>query len=418
MSDVAIRVEGLGKRYRRGVPAGNDRLSEVVVNLSRFAWSLPRRLAGRARRLPEAPSPPLRSDEFWALKDVSFEVKQGEVVGVIGRNGAGKSTLLKVLSRITEPTEGRVGLRGRVASLLEVGTGFHGELTGRENVYLSGALLGMSRAEIAARFDEIVAFAEVDGFLDTPVKRYSSGMLMRLAFAVAAHLESEILIVDEVLAVGDATFQKKCLGKMGEVARGGRTVLFVTHAAAVAQSMCTGGVALERGRVKVAGTIRAAFDALREAPEETFRAGGNENIWVRSVRVAPATGDTIDVHSGVRITIEFECKVRARLVDCTVELRNADGVVVFHQGTFLNDGGYCTAGVYRVTVTTPPDLLNSGEYRAHVIFGQSRSILLYLLDPACSFEVANVPSHGSLLAVPGVVRTELGWQAERVGDLN
>ena len=168
-------------------------------------------------------------DSFWALRDVSFDVQQGEVLGIIGRNGAGKSTLLKILSRITEPTEGRVNLRGRVASLLEVGTGFHPELTGRENIYLNGAMLGMTRAEIKRKFDEIVAFAEVEKFLDTPVKRYSSGMYVRLAFAVAAHLEPEILIVDEVLAVGDAEFQKKCLGKMGEVARGGRTVLFVSH---------------------------------------------------------------------------------------------------------------------------------------------------------------------------------------------
>ena len=194
-------------------------------------------------------------EEFWALRDVAFEVERGEVVGVIGRNGAGKSTLLKILSRITEPTEGRVEIRGRVASLLEVGTGFHPELTGRENIYLNGAILGMTRAEIRRKFDEIVAFAEVERFLDTPVKRYSSGMYVRLAFAVAAHLEPEILIVDEVLAVGDAEFQKKCLGKMGEVAGEGRTVLFVSHNMASVASLCKKGILLDRGRIIVDSSV-------------------------------------------------------------------------------------------------------------------------------------------------------------------
>src|SRR5262249_43592020 len=188
-------------------------------------------------------------EEFWALKDVSFEVKRGEVVGIIGRNGAGKSTLLKVLSRVTEPSTGRVTIKGRVASLLEVGTGFHQELTGRENIYLNGAILGMTRAEIRRKFDEIVAFAEVEKFLDTPVKRYSSGMYVRLAFAVAAHLDPEILIVDEVLAVGDAEFQRKCLGKMGEVARGGRTVLFVSHNLPAVTNLCNDLITLAHGNI-------------------------------------------------------------------------------------------------------------------------------------------------------------------------
>ncbi len=191
---------------------------------------------------------PASKEDFWALRNVSFEVRRGEVVGIIGRNGAGKSTLLKILSRITDPTEGRVKLRGRVASLLEVGTGFHPELTGRENIYLNGAILGMSRAEIRAKFDEIVSFAEVEKFLDTPVKRYSSGMYVRLAFAVAAHLEPEILLVDEVLAVGDAAFQKKCLGKMEEVSRGGRTILFVSHQMAAVQNLCQSGILLKGWR--------------------------------------------------------------------------------------------------------------------------------------------------------------------------
>ena len=228
MTDVSIRSTGLSKRYVIGSGARYKTLRESVMALA-------------GRRTPK--------QTIWALKDVTFEVSEGAVLGLVGRNGAGKSTLLKVLSRITEPTEGRVEFVGRVGSMLEVGTGFHPELTGRENVYLNGSILGMKRREIEARFDEIVAFAEVDAFLDTPVKRYSSGMYVRLAFAVAAHLEPEILLVDEVLAVGDATFQKKCLGKMDEVARHGRTVVFVSHNMAAVQQLTHSALWLEDGRV-------------------------------------------------------------------------------------------------------------------------------------------------------------------------
>ena len=205
------------------------------------------------------------SEEFWALKDVDFEIKRGEVVGIIGRNGAGKSTLLKILSRITEPTEGRVTINGRIGSLLEVGTGFHPELTGRENIYLNGAILGMRRAEIRRKFDEIVAFAEIEKFLDTPVKRYSSGMYVRLAFAVAAHLEPEILLVDEVLAVGDAEFQRKSLGKMSDVANGGRTVLFVSHNLAAVRSLCSRAFLFERGKLAFGGDVSAALTSYERA---------------------------------------------------------------------------------------------------------------------------------------------------------
>jgi lipopolysaccharide transport system ATP-binding protein len=238
MSDVAIRVDSLGKQYRIGLRRPYGNLRESLAQALLAPW---RRL--RNGRAKDGPGPSL----FWALKDVSLEVRQGEVLGIIGRNGAGKSTLLKVLARITEPTEGQVELDGRVGSLLEVGTGFHPELTGRENVYLNGAILGMRKGEIARKFDEIVAFAEVERFLDTQVKHYSSGMYMRLAFAVAAHLEPEVLIVDEVLAVGDALFQKKCQNKMTEVAQGGRAVLFVSHNTGAVTSLCSRAVLLEQG---------------------------------------------------------------------------------------------------------------------------------------------------------------------------
>jgi len=242
MANIII-VENLGKKYllnhqaqQGGYVALRDVLADGVKSCGRW-------LAGRSCKTKDC------SEEFWALKDVSFEVKQGDRIGIIGRNGAGKSTLLKILSRITEPTTGSVRIKGRVASLLEVGTGFHPELTGRENIYLNGAILGMGRSEIRKKFDEIVDFAEIEKFLDTPVKRYSSGMYVRLAFAVAAHLEPEILIVDEVLAVGDAQFQKKCLGKMEDVGREGRTILFVTHNMSMTSSLCTSAVLLDEGKI-------------------------------------------------------------------------------------------------------------------------------------------------------------------------
>ena len=249
MSDVVIRVENLSKKYIIGHQKQEryTALRDVISNGAKSVWQ---GLTGRSKpNLEEA------SEDFWALKDVSFEIKQGDRVGIIGHNGAGKSTLLKILSRITEPTSGKISIKGRVASLLEVGTGFHPELTGRENVYLNGAILGMDRVEIKKKFDEIVAFAEVEKFLDTPVKRYSSGMYVRLAFAVAAHLEPEILIVDEVLAVGDSAFQKKCLGKMEDVAeKEGRTVLFVSHNMAAIQQLCEFGILLGQGSLLASGS--------------------------------------------------------------------------------------------------------------------------------------------------------------------
>jgi lipopolysaccharide transport system ATP-binding protein len=250
MSDIVIRAEGLSKKYFIGHQVQSERYTALRDVVARAANGLVRSML-RGRQLVAG-----EVEEFWALKDVNFDIKRGEAVGIIGRNGAGKSTLLKILSRITEPSAGRVSIKGRVASLLEVGTGFHPELTGRENIFLNGAILGMTRAEIRAKFDEIVAFAEIEKFLDTPVKRYSSGMYVRLAFAVAAHLEPEILIVDEVLAVGDAEFQKKCMGKMGEVAGQGRTVLFVSHNMGVIASLCQTAIWLEKNGVREVGPAR------------------------------------------------------------------------------------------------------------------------------------------------------------------
>jgi lipopolysaccharide transport system ATP-binding protein len=259
MSETVIRVENLSKQYRIGVKERYGCLRDSLVQglTAPFRW---------LRRLGQKPSP---DEMIWALKDISLEVQQGEVVGIIGRNGAGKTTLLKVLSRITEPTGGEVRIRGRVASLLEVGTGFHHELTGRENIFLNGAVLGMRRKEIERKFDEIVDFADVEKFLDTPVKRYSSGMYVRLAFAVAAHLEPEILLVDEVLAVGDAGFQRKCVGKMGEVARQGRTVLFVSHNMGLVRQLVKRGIWLNEGRLLYDGGIEDAISSYLSSGQPT-----------------------------------------------------------------------------------------------------------------------------------------------------
>jgi len=310
MSTPIISVENLSKRYlvghrgQREGQASYTALREVIGqelrNFGRKAGDLM-----RGRQVVQGDT----IEEFWALRDVDFEVREGEVLGIIGRNGAGKSTLLKVLSRITEPTKGRVTLRGRVASLLEVGTGFHPELTGRENIFLNGAILGMARAEIRKKFDEIVAFAEVERFLDTPVKRYSSGMYVRLAFAVAAHMEPEILIVDEVLAVGDSEFQKKCLGKMGEVSRAGRTVLLVSHNMSSIAALADRLLLLDRGSVVVDGPVATAVAAyISSGPRQSTYARSPENRSDRPhiSRIEVATSDSAGLHRfGEPLEIRF-----------------------------------------------------------------------------------------------------------------
>lgn len=301
-ADVVISAEGLGKSYMIGhASAGSERYTALRDVIARSARNLVRTTQDmvRGRQLVAGDT----IEEFWALEDVSFEIKRSEVVGIIGRNGAGKSTLLKVLTRITEPTRGRVTLKGRVASLLEVGTGFHPELTGRENIFLNGAILGMTRAEIRRKFDEIVDFAGVERFLDTPVKRYSSGMYVRLAFAVAAHLESEILIVDEVLAVGDAEFQKKCLGKMQHVAGHGRTVLFVSHNMAAISTLCTRGLLLEGGRRVFAGEVAEALDRYNGGSTASLRLLGHQlEVSAQLVESTLGSGMAFKLQLDVKLT--------------------------------------------------------------------------------------------------------------------
>jgi len=310
MSGSIVTVEGLGKRYRL-------RHAEQTRPYVALRDVLAAKAAAPLRWFRSGPGPPpATSEDFWALKDVSFDLAQGEVVGIIGRNGAGKSTLLKILSRITEPTEGRVTLDGRVASLLEVGTGFHPELTGRENVFLNGVILGMTHAEISRKFDEIVAFADVERFLDMPVKQYSSGMYVRLAFAVAAHLEPEILVVDEVLAVGDAEFQKKCLGKMHDVSQAGRTVLFVSHNMAAVQTLCSRAIWLDRGAVAHDGGVdecisRYLVQSLKGSagrPGQPIRIG--TSLELRQLDLSP---NPVESGARVRFSMTFAAVAPARI---------------------------------------------------------------------------------------------------------
>jgi len=294
MATPIISVQNIGKRYILGATGGQDTLRDTLTHSFK-------RLVGKAA------GPAVRGQDLWALRDVSFEVRQGEVVGIVGRNGAGKSTLLKILSQITEPTEGLIHMRGRVASLLEVGTGFHPELTGRENIFLNGAILGMAQAEIRRKLDEIVAFAEIEKFLDTPVKRYSSGMYVRLAFSVAAHLEQEILIIDEVLAVGDAAFQAKCMAKMGDVAaKEGRTVLFVSHNLAAVQRLCSAGILIDGGRLREQGAIAKVLDAYQRSTEAVGKAMAEGALELRENQVRFLSWELTD--SGV--VDKYTCHTR------------------------------------------------------------------------------------------------------------
>ncbi len=321
-----ISVEGVSKKYRLGLIGGGT----LKDDLNRW-WARVRRKPDPRLKIGQEHLAERMGEEFWALKDVSFEVEQGEVLGIIGRNGAGKSTLLKVLSRVTAPTTGRIRLAGRVASLLEVGTGFHPELTGRENTYLNGAILGMTKREIDRKFDEIVAFSEVEQFIDTPVKRYSSGMYVRLAFAVAAHLDPEILIVDEVLAVGDAAFQKKCLGKMGDVAKGGRTVLFVSHSMAAIASLCSLAVVVVQGRCAEPELPSCALARyLASTPPRSHETRGRYITKVELISCG-AQSDAIQCGDGLVVVVRLGDTHGLGELHCAVLVLDADGarVVVF-----------------------------------------------------------------------------------------
>ena len=413
MSEPVITVSGLGKRYVLKHAQRSDTLRDT---LTAGARGLFRRFTGQAD-----PS----SEEFWALRDVDFSINRGEVVGIIGRNGAGKSTLLKILSRITEPTTGRITLRGRVASLLEVGTGFHPELSGRENIYLNGAILGMTRAEIRRKFDEIVAFAEVERFLDTPVKHYSSGMYVRLAFAVAAHLEPEILIVDEVLSVGDHAFQKKCIGKMQSVAAGeGRTVLFVSHNLSAIRELCRTGVLLAAGRVASQGPIadvvshytslvgrRSSFTQPADAPGLAAR-----NTWFERVAISDHQGNSIESHpAGDAAWLAIDLFTRRELKDVQVAARisTEEGIAVFTTANtdVSRRGARLEAG--RHTLRAPlPVWLAPGFYSVTVSIHEPRRQEHASLYDVIQFEITPGSSPASALQDDrhGLVEPIIPWQ--------
>ena len=419
---IAIRCEGIGKRYRIGLRPSYRTLRETISAVVRAPL----------RRIARRGMPANDEHDLWALRDLSLEAHHGEVLGVIGRNGSGKSTLLKILSRITKPTEGQAEIQGRVGSLLEVGAGFHPELTGRENIFLNGAILGMTRREIERKFDEIVEFAECGRLLDTPMKHYSSGMYVRLAFAVAAHLETEILLVDEVLAVGDAAFQKKCLGKIGDTAKQGRTVLFVTHNMTAVEGLCTRAICLHEGRVVLEGQPAAVtsrylqnwLPAFKDVVHDNIEtAPGNDMIRLHRARVRPLNGSpTAPLTVRTPFVVEFECwklAVQSRL-DLAVEMFNEHGVSVF--ATAENRESPAPAGLLRSSFIVPADLMNNGTYRLRLVVflnGIGATVAADWED-LLVFEIQDAASelrgafHGDW---PGVVRPNLAWKTELLEPL-
>lgn len=425
MSDVAIKVENLSKLYRLG-EVGTGTLGH---DLNRW-WARMRGKEDPFATVGETNDRTKKgsSDYVWSLKDVNFEVKQGEVLGIIGRNGAGKSTLLKILSKITAPTTGSIKVKGRIASLLEVGTGFHPELTGRENIFLNGAILGMSKTEIRSKFDEIVDFSGVERYIDTPVKRYSSGMYVRLAFAVSAFLEPEILIVDEVLAVGDAEFQKKCLGRMKDVSRNdGRTILFVSHSMAAVKQLCDKGLVMQHGTNVFENTQLEAVSFYQKSSNtnSSFEhlgpiesAPGNNDIRIVRFEVKPLLGEVLSISSGVEFAISFHSFKENTNLDVTFELRNNDEIPVFHHGTLISNNNNSEKGIYTVKGTLPPNLLNAGTYQFKLIFGENQRYALFTVEDFVQFEILNenLGSNSSLL--PGVIRPNIIYETSFINSVS
>lgn len=417
MSDPAIRVEGVCKRYLLGSSNGRGRgLRETLEENLRN----PLRLFSKSKKQREA------EEEFWALKDVSFDVNQGEVIGIIGRNGAGKSTLLKILSRITEPTRGRVTLNGRVASLLEVGTGFHPELTGRENVFLNGAILGMTRSEINRKFDEIVAFSEIERFIDTPVKRYSSGMYVRLAFAVASHLEPEILIVDEVLAVGDTQFQIKCLDRIRSISESGRTVLIVSHSLSSVRTLCHTAALLEKGRLllkddpgPVIGTYLAAHQTGSGLWTRSSPVPDASGVFFEKISISPPGGEpTADFNSDQDIMINIGT-IATKLVSNVqlgIRVTNQEGIAVFTTCNTDEARQFIPLpeGRQAFNVTIPAVLLPQGRYTLEIVSHVPHDRQYDFLDSELSFFVHDVGSHATILkdSRTGVVNPLFPWRMQ------
>jgi lipopolysaccharide transport system ATP-binding protein len=418
MNDLAIWVEGLGKRYRIG--AREQRYTTLREAISSLALKPLRKLSSLRSERSEA-------DSIWAVKDVSFEVEKGEVVGLIGRNGAGKSTLLKILSGITEPTEGRAEIHGRVGSLLEVGTGFHPELTGRENIFLNGAILGMKRVEIEKNFDEIVSFAEVDRFIDTPVKRYSSGMYLRLAFAVAAHMETEILLIDEVLAVGDIQFQKKCLGKMGEVAGNGRTVLFVSHNMSAVKSLCSRAILVGNGSLLYSGNVSEAVDRYMTdgsemaetgvIPDSFTRQGGTGEARFRKVEIQTKEGfvtNQLYYRQKVSVNVHFEVLKEIKDGILSVGIATTDGTIIVYLESMDVDNQLLNLppGEHSISVDLPINLL-PGTYTVSLGMNHLNGKTIDWIERARDFTVIKASlekdRHYRWAVSHGFVNSQANW---------
>lgn len=409
-----IRVQGVGKRYHLGGPAAPySTLRETIMEMARKPVRALRKNGDNST--------------LWALRDLDFEVSPGEVLGIIGRNGAGKSTLLKILSRITEPTVGRVELFGRVASLLEVGTGFHPELTGRENIYLNGSILGMSRKEIERRFDEIVEFSEVEKFLDTPVKRYSSGMYVRLAFAVAAHLQPEILIVDEVLAVGDYAFQQKCLNKMQDVSTSGRTVLFVSHNMGAVSRLTQRCIVLEQGRIVASGPTASAIQlymtsGLMQRAELIKNTSPDKAMNLRRIALVDDQGEVrseVPYDDRLRFVLDYEVNQPVTGTSVGIALYTVDGTCAMVTGDFDSHPellGMRESGRYQTTVEIPPCWLNTGRYIVTVSIANASSGVIYDHVEAIVLEVVDTGTPGSRHGVrrKGVLQPLLDWTTRQV----
>jgi len=411
MTDAIIKVENLSKQYRLG-QVGTGALSHDINRL----WY---RLRGKEDPYLKIGEENDRtkggnSQYVWALQDINFEIRRGEVLGIIGRNGAGKSTLLKILSRTTAPTRGSVKIKGRIASLLEVGTGFHPELTGRDNIFLNGAILGMTKAETKRKFDQIVDFSGVERYIDTPVKRYSSGMYVRLAFAVAAHLEPEILIVDEVLAVGDAEFQRKALGKMQDVSSSeGRTVLFVSHNMAAVSELCNRGIVLNNGIALFDGPINKAVASYQnsgntqtifEYSGSLDQAVGNENIKILKVKVLPLAKEFLTISSGFIIEVEFyNYKPRINL-SIGIILKSFSEVIISEFAGIITQNKDSREGVYSVKYEVQPHLLNAGNYYINLLFGEDQRFVLYDKQQIVQFEILNETIGTNSNPIPGFLR--------------